>query len=609
MLSHRCDQPAAGRQCRVAGRDHRGRDRRLPRRAAARGVVLSKMDEAVKLGPALDALIRHSLKVVGVANGQRVPEDWHRLSANALVQRALRGGGGAAWRLDADDVNLVFAAPHARRAPSQPACARLIPAAIATASMPRPRHLPPDQADGLRRLFAARARALRAGGREPARRLRRRDARAPLQRLRRARRAHAGRRCGRARAGAGEMALVDLAACVEPLSERVAYLAARGLPLRFVDTSGSTPALPAGRCRSRADEPSGAGARRRPPTSPPVRAIAHARRRRPLPAAAGRRPPGQRHARLRGDEAAGAARRADGARPAARRGRRVAARRAHRRAAGRCAPTTSSARCCATGRMSIRPATPTEPPAGALRRWAPTRSRRRAGRSRASPRRDARHAAAGQPASPPRTRPALISGAHRMYTAKGQLDLNATLKQYSPLVRRLAHQMIAKLPANVEIDDLIQVGMIGLADALSRFDAGQGVQFETFATQRIRGAMLDELRGNDYLSRGTRKQQRSDRVGGAQARAAARPRAGRERDRASEMGLGAGRIPGAARQGARHAARLPRGHEPATRATTTSSTATSPTRSGNPLAPAAGPAHARGAGRGDQGACPSASST
>ena len=95
-----------------------------------------------------------------------------------------------------------------------------------------------------------------------------------------------------------------------------------------------------------------------------------------------------------------------------------------------------------------------------------------------------------------------------MYTAKGQLDLNTMLKQYSPLVRRLAHQMIAKLPANVELDDLIQVGMIGLTDALSRFDAAQGVQFETFATQRIRGAMLDELRGSDWMSRGSRKQQR-----------------------------------------------------------------------------------------------------
>ena len=96
-----------------------------------------------------------------------------------------------------------------------------------------------------------------------------------------------------------------------------------------------------------------------------------------------------------------------------------------------------------------------------------------------------------------------------MYTAKGQLDVNSMLKQYSPLVRRLAPQMIAKLPANVELDDLIQVGMIGLSDALSRFDAAQGVQFETFATQRIRGAMLDELRGNDWMSRGDRRHQRS----------------------------------------------------------------------------------------------------
>ena len=80
------------------------------------GVVLSKLDEALKLGPALDALIRHKLKVVGVANGQRVPEDWHRLSAQALVHRALRTLTGSAWRIDADDVNLVFATarpPHA----------------------------------------------------------------------------------------------------------------------------------------------------------------------------------------------------------------------------------------------------------------------------------------------------------------------------------------------------------------------------------------------------------------------------------------------------------------------------------------------------------------
>ncbi|MBK1683839.1 RNA polymerase sigma factor FliA [Rhodoferax fermentans] len=95
-----------------------------------------------------------------------------------------------------------------------------------------------------------------------------------------------------------------------------------------------------------------------------------------------------------------------------------------------------------------------------------------------------------------------------MYTAKGQLDRNALIRQYQPLVRKLAHHMMAKLPANVQVDDLIQVGLIGLSEALTRFEATQGVQFETFATQRIRGAMLDELRENDWVSRGTRKSQK-----------------------------------------------------------------------------------------------------
>ena len=95
-----------------------------------------------------------------------------------------------------------------------------------------------------------------------------------------------------------------------------------------------------------------------------------------------------------------------------------------------------------------------------------------------------------------------------MYTAKGQLDRDAMIRQHVPLVRRIAHHMIAKLPPNVELDDLIQVGMMGLADALSRYEAAQGVQFETFASQRIRGAMLDELREGDWMSRGSRKSQK-----------------------------------------------------------------------------------------------------
>ena len=82
------------------------------------------------------------------------------------------------------------------------------------------------------------------------------------------------------------------------------------------------------------------------------------------------------------------------------------------------------------------------------------------------------------------------------------------VKQYAPLVRRLAHQMIARLPANVELDDMIQAGMMGLMDAVSRFEVTQGTQFEVYAAQRIRGAMLDELRANDWLPRSARKSQR-----------------------------------------------------------------------------------------------------
>ena len=60
----------------------------------------------------MSALIRHKLPVTAVANGQRVPEDWHRLSAHALIHRALRPLSGTAYRMDASDVNLVFCTPH-----------------------------------------------------------------------------------------------------------------------------------------------------------------------------------------------------------------------------------------------------------------------------------------------------------------------------------------------------------------------------------------------------------------------------------------------------------------------------------------------------------------
>lgn len=81
--------------------------------------------------------------------------------------------------------------------------------------------------------------------------------------------------------------------------------------------------------------------------------------------------------------------------------------------------------------------------------------------------------------------------------------------QYAPLVRRLALQLVAKLPASVELDDLMQAGMMGLLDAVRRYQQTAEAQFETYAVTRIRGAMLDELRSQDWLPRSVRSKTKS----------------------------------------------------------------------------------------------------
>src|ERR1700712_697064 len=67
------------------------------------------------------------------------------------------------------------------------------------------------------------------------------------------------------------------------------------------------------------------------------------------------------------------------------------------------------------------------------------------------------------------------------YNAAGMVASDSLVRQYTPLVKRIAHHKIARLPASVQIDDLVQAGMMGLLDAASRFDETQGIQFETFA--------------------------------------------------------------------------------------------------------------------------------
>ncbi|MGB7816601.1 MAG: RNA polymerase sigma factor FliA [Methylotenera sp.] len=96
-----------------------------------------------------------------------------------------------------------------------------------------------------------------------------------------------------------------------------------------------------------------------------------------------------------------------------------------------------------------------------------------------------------------------------MYTIHGKKDQkDGMLSQHATLVKKLAYQLKAKLPPSVELDDLIQAGMMGLLDAINRYEDIHGAQFETYAAQRIRGSMLDELRNTDWLPRSMRKSMR-----------------------------------------------------------------------------------------------------
>jgi hypothetical protein len=343
MLSHRAIKPA-GAQRRGPGRDHRGRAVRLPRRGQCRGVVLSKIDEAVKLGPALDALIRHKLKVLA----------WPTASACPKTGTACRPRPWCSAPCAAANPNVAFAGLALER----------LAAAASACSEPQRKVLVVDTVG----------------------------------------------------AAPHEMAMVDLAACIEPLDDlrpNLSYLAARGLPLRHVDARGSCDGFLEALTEAAPD----AGV-----------VIVHA-------------------------EAAELG--------------RLFARRAPRPLMLAADHPTSVTSAYANMKLLSQ-----------------------------------RHG---------------LMAFDLLLVAAASSPRTPRIAELQPLVRRLAHQMIAKLPANVELDDLIQVGMIGLTDALGALRRRQGVQFETFATQRIRGAMLDELRGSDWMSRGDRKPAAPDRGRRAQA--------------------------------------------------------------------------------------------
>src|SRR5690606_17045270 len=101
------------------------------------------------------------------------------------------------------------------------------------------------------------------------------------------------------------------------------------------------------------------------------------------------------------------------------------------------------------------------------------------------------------------------SGANTYARAAGAASAQDRLvEEYAPLVKRIAYHMLARLPSSVQVDDLIQAGMIGLLEASRKFDHGKGASFETYAGIRIRGAMLDDVRKGDWAPRSVHRNTR-----------------------------------------------------------------------------------------------------
>lgn len=131
--------------------------------------------------------------------------------------------------------------------------------------------------------------------------------------------------------------------------------------------------------------------------------------------------------------------------------------------------------------------------------------------------------------------PGALWGEYRQRGARRHRDL--LVLHYVSLVRQIAGRLGSRLPAHVELADLTQAGVFGLMDAIERFEPALGVRFETYAAQRIRGAILDELRAQDWVPRVVRKRARElDRAREAvEARLQRRATAG---EIADELGIG-----------------------------------------------------------------------
>ncbi|MCJ8167932.1 RNA polymerase sigma factor FliA [Atopomonas sediminilitoris] len=128
-------------------------------------------------------------------------------------------------------------------------------------------------------------------------------------------------------------------------------------------------------------------------------------------------------------------------------------------------------------------------------------------------------------------------GGLRMYSkASVQNEQEQLIHQYAPLVKRIGYHLLARLPASVQLEDLLQAGMIGLLEASKKFDHSKGASFETYAGIRIRGSMLDEVRKGDWAPRSVHRNSRmvSDAIRTIEARTG---RDAKDSDVAAELEL------------------------------------------------------------------------
>jgi RNA polymerase sigma factor for flagellar operon FliA len=121
-----------------------------------------------------------------------------------------------------------------------------------------------------------------------------------------------------------------------------------------------------------------------------------------------------------------------------------------------------------------------------------------------------------------------------LYRAEDETEV--LVSHHAALVKRIAYHLMARLPESVQVDDLIQAGMLGLLEAARRYDPAQGASFATFAERRIRGAMLDEIRKGDWVPRSVHRKAREM---AAAIRTVENARGGEARDQdiAEQLGL------------------------------------------------------------------------